>query len=683
MDNLQLRTIRSLQGMSFYIPSYQRGYRWTLQQVTDLLDDINDFIGRQTENADGFYCIQPLVVKELLSDSARTEFLEKINQIKVDDNIFEKTKELLRTYSNSKWEVIDGQQRLTTVYLILKYLAEEPYSLEYQTRQNTGGASQNSCISTEEFLNNIKEYNDKSDDVYATIDYHHFFRAYESIKDWFEQKDDAFKTKFRDTLLDCVQFIWYKAENEEPIKVFTRLNIGKISLTNAELIKAMFLNRSNFSGLSEDHLSSKQTEIASQWDQIEYSFQNDELWLFIHEKGYERPTRIDFIFDMICRKKIGKEGRGDDEYRTFRYFDKYFKDQKEKNVSALKIIEDCWKQVTDIFNIIQEWYSDVVFYHYVGFLIACGKSLSDIVDEWRKSESKDAFLKYIKESQIKEIIKGCYNPDKGLEGTIYETNDGPKTKCRPILLLHNIQTIIAQNKELIQRGDYQQGVFYKFPFHLYKKENWDIEHIDSNTENPLESFKDQREWLRYAIIGKEFREELKERIILFLNKGKSEVEPEEFDKLRKEVVEEATSSQSEESKWLDPENDKNKIWNYVLLDSGTNRGYGNSIFPAKRRAIIGKDRGIKYSVDENGKVLPTSGDETKLSYLMEKDSLTDEEKEQFKELKKYVAVSFIPPCTRNVFMKYYTNQPTNLVEWGKHDAEAYLENIKTLLNGFI
>lgn len=78
---------------------------------------------------------------------------------------------------------------------------------------------------------------------------------------------------------------------------------------------------------------------------------------------------------------------------------------------------------------------------------------------------------------------------------------GPKTKCRDILLLHNIQTVIAQNNELKNGGQYSHGVFYKFPFHLYKKESWDIEHIDSSTENPLENAKDQKEWIKYSMIG--------------------------------------------------------------------------------------------------------------------------------------------------------------------------------------
>lgn len=40
---IDLRLISDLLGMKFYIPSYQRGYRWTDQQVKDLLNDINEF----------------------------------------------------------------------------------------------------------------------------------------------------------------------------------------------------------------------------------------------------------------------------------------------------------------------------------------------------------------------------------------------------------------------------------------------------------------------------------------------------------------------------------------------------------------------------------------------------------------------------------------------------------------
>lgn len=66
----------------------------------------------------------------------------------------------------------------------------------------------------------------------------------------------------------------------------------------------------------------RQQEIASEWDNIEYTLQNDEFWLFLHEDCYNRPTRIDFIFDLICEQKVlGEFGNiGTDEYKTFRYF---------------------------------------------------------------------------------------------------------------------------------------------------------------------------------------------------------------------------------------------------------------------------------------------------------------------------------------------------------------------------
>ena len=110
--------------------------------------------------------------------------------------------------------------------------------------------------------------------------------------------ENEFQTKF----IRKTSFIWYESVEEDPIKVFTRLNIGKISLTNAELIKALFLNRSNFRSEDDNHLILRQQEIASEWDAIEYSLQKDEFWLFLNSPGYHRPTRIDFIFELICNQ---------------------------------------------------------------------------------------------------------------------------------------------------------------------------------------------------------------------------------------------------------------------------------------------------------------------------------------------------------------------------------------------
>lgn len=613
-NSIELKSVNELLGMKFFIPSYQRGYRWTEQQVSDLLNDIWAF-SKKKKQENEFYCLQPLVVKRKDEDV--------LNSIKNATSIEE-----VETLLKGSWEVIDGQQRLTTIFIILSESKEKAvYSLEYETRNDS-----------KDFLKKIDD--NKKDD---NIDYYHICKSKQTVSSWFGN-DEEKKSKFKDVLLKNVKFIWYESVDEDPIKVFTRLNIGKISLTNAELIKALFLNRSNFGEKDTEHLKLRQQEIASEWDNIEYTLQNDEFWLFLHEKSYDRPTRIDFIFDLICERNSLNlcdklyNSIGTDDYRTFRYFYEHFK-------SDSSTIEDCWGKVKKYFLTFKEWFDDLELYHYVGYLRCPLKNKEKAIDikelysQW--TGSKESFVKFLK-GKIKERIKNCNDLAKQ-----YEVDGGlAKTDCRPLLLLHNIQTVVNQNKQLSSKEEYKLPIFYKFPFHLFKKENWDVEHIDSNTANGLENEKDQKEWLKYSVLGANLSDELKGKIRAFLRNNDSKIP---FEDLCQEI-EKANHTKS----WRDPELDKNKVWNFVLLDAGTNRGYGNAIFPAKRRCIIGKDQGKIYSIDNDTLEV----------------SLQDG------------AIAFIPPVTKNVFLKYYNTSVDNLREWSESDAEAYKRNILNTLKDF-
>lgn len=93
-NKIELKSVSELLGMKFFIPSYQRGYRWTEQQVKDLLEDIWEFSKKKKQEYE-FYCLQPLVVKCMNNNDKQ----------KAQLNI------------NEEWyEVIDGQQRLTTCF---------------------------------------------------------------------------------------------------------------------------------------------------------------------------------------------------------------------------------------------------------------------------------------------------------------------------------------------------------------------------------------------------------------------------------------------------------------------------------------------------------------------------------------------------------------------------------------
>ena len=59
---LRLRSICDLLSERFFVPTYQRGYRWTARQVEALLDDLAAFQLRE-RNPDAYYCLQPVVVR--------------------------------------------------------------------------------------------------------------------------------------------------------------------------------------------------------------------------------------------------------------------------------------------------------------------------------------------------------------------------------------------------------------------------------------------------------------------------------------------------------------------------------------------------------------------------------------------------------------------------------------------
>lgn len=220
----------------YLIPDYQRGYRWKAEEhVKALLDDIDTFINKEGRCNDEIYCLQPIVVAP----------------------------------QNNAWEVIDGQQRLTTLYLILKALKKEKiYEVSYTHRHE----------STSVLLNPMLYRDDMPD--------HYFIcKAYKFIEKWFENKETEigdYKEAFSYVLTRNVKVIWYKVDlnegNEsEKIDIFNRLNIGKIPLDDAELIRALFIQHITTSG-SEREKAIEQSIFSNSWNEIETFLQNEEVW---------------------------------------------------------------------------------------------------------------------------------------------------------------------------------------------------------------------------------------------------------------------------------------------------------------------------------------------------------------------------------------------------------------------
>ncbi len=629
-ENKKDKTIQPVKDLlykeikDYYIPAYQRGYRWEKRQAKELLKDIWEFSLKEDKGDKEIYCIQPLVVKEIIKE---------INNI-----------------NKPVWEVVDGQQRLTTIYIILSYLSGEVkanigdysnYVIHYETREKSA-----------EFLGNLASK--KENDKWENIDYFHMYNVYEAIKAWFEkmEKDEPnIRSKFADVLLNRVHYIWYDIKkDQEATDVFTRLNIGKIALTDAELIKALFLNESNFKGLED--IKAKQDEIALEWDRIESTMQNDEFWYFIHEKKYTNQTRIDFLFELLYKNNayglendelelINKEK---DKYAAFEYMKLVINKAKptanSKEGRPGTWIIDIWKKVKNYFLVLEDWYADYRLYHYIGYLVEVGKDdkenpVASLLKVWSKKQSKEDF---IGDCSKAESIKGkifntlyeenfnCYymydvknNADSSVPGI------RDKGKCRNILLLHNVETIIQQNQKMVEKSQYNLPNFSKFPFHLFKKEDWDVEHIRPNAGSVFGNEKHKRDYLiasRKFILDVQTKKSIDEYLIN--SKGK------DFGSLYEDINNKLGAVSDYE---------KNKINNYTLLDQRTNRQYKNYPYPFKRAFLIEKEEGVQ--INDKG----------------EKD------------------VAFVPVCTHNIFMKFYTEVPDAMSCWTETDAMAYREEM--------
>ena len=51
MNKIELKPINDLIGENFFVPSYQRGYRWTELEVNALLNDILEFYTKNKNNS--------------------------------------------------------------------------------------------------------------------------------------------------------------------------------------------------------------------------------------------------------------------------------------------------------------------------------------------------------------------------------------------------------------------------------------------------------------------------------------------------------------------------------------------------------------------------------------------------------------------------------------------------------
>lgn len=590
---------------SFHIPHYQRGYRWEAQEVTELLDDLWSFA--KNPNNGEFYCLQPLVLKE---------------------------------NDNKGFDILDGQQRLTTLYLLLVYLEDKRkednynqtlFTLNYETRKN--------C---EQFLSD-KKFTTSTDE--SNIDFYHICKSYQAIDTWFkDEKHRGAKSKLVPILMDKngignrnVRFIRYEVPKEttNPIEVFIRLNVGKIPLTDAELTKALLLQSDKYPPEELEFNKMKLHNISTEWDRIETTLQDKAFWFFLNDNSNLKSTHIEFIFDLIANKintekkyfwnEIDNKPKMPKKYATFLIFSEYLQDLTDNGkLSRIESVEKIWSFVIEYYEYFNEWFQDRILYHYIGFLIATkGNRIIDEIILESKRVSKTKFKVYL-EKYIAKIVQN----KKSLDKLLYEDENGRKIDYRSIiniLLLHNVYTTSKSDKEKP-----------RFPFELYKEQSWSLEHIYARNSQPLTDTQKQKEWLSDHIksLANTYIDNTCSDLIKRMEdmKRQNEIDNEAFLNLEEETYQVIEKN-------FEFGNDENvhSIKNMCLLDTSTNSQLNNSVFDVKREKI------------------------------------------KKRELDGY----YIPICTKNVFLKAYTEFPSTNAYWTKADREGYFNSVKETYDNFI
>lgn len=310
--NISLKSIVDFENdnINFYIPSYQRGYRWKSRQVCQLIDDINAFT--PTESTP-FYFLQALAVA--------------------------------KDTENNRVNVVDGQQRLTTLKLIL---GEESGELP---------------------IDYAREANQALDKYFMNM-------AKDVIEEKLVKIGPERRTEFCKKIKECCKFLYYEVEKAKELSTFNDLNSGKIPAKDSELVKCVMLT------LGDDEASNVTKARADEWDDIERMLNNNSFFSFITPRN---TWKEDDGMTVLLRYAGLIPTKTEQEEEVFPFLTRILDELKTKSRVTI------WKMIYSAFYRLSEWYNDPLMYHAFGAVVH-QRNNKDIKPKTRK-EILDAIEK--------------------------------------------------------------------------------------------------------------------------------------------------------------------------------------------------------------------------------------------------------------------------------------------------
>ena len=577
------------------IPNYQRGYKWEISNVEDLLNDINSI----NDNDKKEHCLHNLTIIE----------------------------------NENKWEIVDGQQRLTTIFLILKYLGKEYYSLSYKIRTETECFLNNEI---DDIIKNLKDnkykkelelFNDvkNKNNNYNKQDIYYICRALFTIYNWFNKN---YKDKPIEEFIEKLESVYfYKHGIKTNIKgetIFSNLNSGRVPLTYIELIKAdLIINISKLETKGNENeilINEKRSNIGRLWDEMESWLAQDEVWYWITPKN-NSVNKLSLLFNLCSELKEGKN-----------IYEKYYNYVYDKNLKCdYSKIKTIWENIKNYYYTIKDWYLDNDLYHLIGIIVSFDININEFIENNSNIKNKNELKSKLKNEIIRHLK--LTNKDNKLKlGDIdYLELDYNNDKDEVNKIFTLLNCLEGYNNK-----DNRFNEHFRYRFDIHNKYKWSIEHIiprNPKKDTILDYFNDiikilyneQNEELEK--IKGEIKEKLNEAKYKEFNGSIEKLKLSNNDKLKEEFIEDFNNIIN-----------INNIGNLALLGIDTNSSLKNKIFKEKRNILL------KFISNEG---------------------------------------RFIPPLTLKVFSKTFDGANGEEMYWTHEDFNKYEEYQEKKLKYFI
>jgi uncharacterized protein with ParB-like and HNH nuclease domain len=565
----------------YYIGPYQRGYKWKSKTIHDqvpvLLSDLYDaFLKGKLKQGTTEYYLQYITVKRTPRNGSFT------------------------------FEVIDGQQRLTTITLLFNVL-ERYFDEENLAKSNGRYLLEYSRYSGSE--SNIFDLivglaEDTATEIEKIEQQHKFYlyHAFKTIQAFFnllkEQKPEDFK-EFLGFIKEDVKIILNKEDEfTSAEEVFSSLNANKVPLTNAYLIKGLLLTKaarvSSIDGQKKHfkEILDARSLMAKTWDEMhswfcrpdvsKYYFGNENagmdaaLGLIEHNQNEEKENLISLFRDRLEKSK----NKFDNQYELFNQF-------HERTITNFDAI-DYLNKIKHLYKRLCNWYEDNNWYNLIGFYLHTDGLIKNLILK-PQIQLKKTLYSHVNRQITYSIKENGNQTEKDISLLRYDNNPGKR--------IHKILLALSVFPEGVDR---EKESNYRFDFYAYANEGWSLEHIfPQNPDQEDIDYTEDTEWVIEQCIKNN-----KQDIITKIKNG------------------EVLGSQ-EVSFIYDSFPDVHIFGNMALLSSAVNSALSNGLFNTKRKILIQKINSgsfvPKHTIDVFSKMLEAKIDENDTKVEFEQD----------------------------------------------------------------